>query len=71
MLQQLQLVVHHFLIAFDVLFEDDLDGDLAGGAFGLADDAVGACSLENGLVSFLCPRRGGGGVIRTRVRPIL
>lgn len=48
-LQQVQLVVHHLLVAFDILLEDDLDGDLAGGAFSLADDTVGACSL--GLVS--------------------
>jgi hypothetical protein len=41
-LQHLQLVVHHLLIATDVLFQDDLNSDLALGAVGLADDAIGA-----------------------------
>ena len=41
-LQHLQLVVDHLLVPADVLLEDDLDGDLALGAVGLADDAIGS-----------------------------
>ena len=41
-LQHLQLVVHHLLIALDVLLEDDLDCHLAIGAVGLAHNAVRA-----------------------------
>jgi hypothetical protein len=39
-LQHLQLVVHHLLIAFYVLLQDDFDSDLALGAVGLTDDAI-------------------------------
>ena len=39
-LKHRQLVVHHLLVALDVLLEDDLDGDLAGRAFSLANDAI-------------------------------
>jgi len=41
-LQHLQLIVHHLLVATDVLFQDDLNSDLALGAVGLADDAISA-----------------------------
>jgi hypothetical protein len=41
-LQHLQLVIHHLLVATDVLLQDDLDSDLAFRAVGLADDAIGA-----------------------------
>lgn len=41
-LQEVQLVVHHALVALDVLLQDDLDGDLAARRVGLADDAIGA-----------------------------
>jgi hypothetical protein len=41
-LQHVQLVVDHALVALDVLLQDDLDGDLAGRAVCLADDAIRA-----------------------------
>ena len=41
-LQEVQLIVHHALVALDVLLQDDLDGDLALRRVGLADDAIGA-----------------------------
>ena len=41
-LEEVQLVVHHALVAPDVLLQDDLDGDLAFRRVGLADDAIGA-----------------------------
>ena len=40
-LEHLELVVYHLLVPLDILLEDDLDGDLAGRALGLADDTVG------------------------------
>lgn len=45
MLQPLQhgkLVIDHLLIAFDVLFQDDFDGNLASRAIRLANDAISA-----------------------------
>jgi hypothetical protein len=41
-LEHLQLVVHHLLIAPNILLQNDLDGDLALGAVGLPDNAIGA-----------------------------
>jgi hypothetical protein len=41
-LKHIQLVIHHLLIALDVLLQDDLDGDLARGTLSLADDTIGA-----------------------------
>lgn len=41
-LQEVQLVVHHALVAPDVLLQDDLNGDLALRRVGLADDAIGS-----------------------------
>ena len=40
-LEHLQLVIHHLLVALHVLLQDNLDGDLARGAVGLPDDAIG------------------------------
>jgi hypothetical protein len=40
-LQHVELVVNHLLVAFDVLLQNDLDGDLAGRALGLTNDAIG------------------------------
>lgn len=42
LLKHLQLVVDHLLITLDIALQDDLDGDLAIGAVGLTDDAIGA-----------------------------
>src|SRR3569833_1046757 len=42
LLEHVQLVVHHALIALDVLLQDDLDGHLARWAVGLANYAIGA-----------------------------
>jgi hypothetical protein len=39
--QHFHFVVHHLLVAFDIFLQDDLDGDLAGGAVCFADDAIG------------------------------
>lgn len=41
LLQHFQLVVDHLLVTADILLQDDLDGDLAIWAVGLADDAIG------------------------------
>jgi hypothetical protein len=41
-LQHLQLVVHHLLVAADVLLQNNLDGNLALGAVSLADDSIRA-----------------------------
>lgn len=41
-LKHLKFVVHHLLVSLDILLQDDLDGDLAGRAFGLANDAIGS-----------------------------
>lgn len=41
-LEHLQLVVDHAFVALDILLQDDLDGDLAGGAIGLPHDTIGA-----------------------------
>lgn len=41
-LQHVELVVHHLLVAFDILLQNDLDGDLASRPLGLANDAIGA-----------------------------
>jgi hypothetical protein len=41
-LEHVQLIVHHALVALDILLEDNLDGHLAFGRVGLSDDAVGA-----------------------------
>jgi hypothetical protein len=46
-LQHLQLIVHHLLIAFDILLQDNFDSDLALGAVGFADDTV--CASSQGL----------------------
>ena len=40
-LKHLQLVVDHLLVPAHVLLQDDLDGDLALGAVGLSDNAIG------------------------------
>ena len=44
LLQHLQLVVDHLVIAFDVLLQDDLDCDFALGSVGLLDNAIGTCA---------------------------
>ena len=41
-LEHIELVVNHLLVTLDVLLEDNLDGDLAVGAFSLTDDAIGS-----------------------------
>lgn len=41
-LKHVQLIVHHFLVAFDILLQDDLDSDLALWAVGLSDDSIGS-----------------------------
>lgn len=43
-LQQVQLVVHHLLVAPDVLLQDDLDCHLAILAIRFSDDAVRPCA---------------------------
>lgn len=42
--QHVELVVNHFLVVFDVLLKDDLDGHLAGRALGFANDSIRACA---------------------------
>ena len=42
LLQHFQLVVYHLLVTADILLQDDLDGDLAIWAVGLADDTIGS-----------------------------
>jgi hypothetical protein len=39
-LQHLQLIVHHLLVAADILLQDDLDGDLALGTVSLPDNPI-------------------------------
>jgi hypothetical protein len=49
MLQPLQhgkLVIDHLLVAFDVLFQDDLDGNLASRAVRLTNDSI--CASTKG-----------------------
>lgn len=41
LLQHLQLVIDHLLIAANILLQDDLDRDLAIRAVGLANDTIG------------------------------
>ena len=41
-LEHVELVENHALVPLDVLLQDDLDGDAAVGAIGLAHDAIGA-----------------------------
>ena len=56
-LQQDHLIVHHFLVAFDVLLENDLDSISFSGAFCFPDDAVCPCTqrpAESILRSELC-----------------
>lgn len=43
-LEKIQLVVDHLLVALDILLQNDLDGDLAGRAICFADNAVRACA---------------------------
>ena len=43
-LKHLELVVHHSLIALNILFEDDLDSVLFPILLGFSNDAVCACS---------------------------
>ena len=48
-LQHLQLIIDHLFIAFDVLLQDDLDGDLVTLEVCFSDDAICAsteCSTE-------------------------
>ena len=42
--QHVELIVYHLLVTLDVLLQDNLDGDLALRALGLANDAIGACT---------------------------
>jgi hypothetical protein len=53
-LQQLQLVVDHLLVTLHVFLEDDLYGDLAGGAVCLPDNTVGTSTLRSRQI---CARR--------------
>lgn len=41
-LKHIKLVVNHFLVAFDVLLQNDLDSDLALWAVGFSDDSIGS-----------------------------
>ena len=41
-LKHVELVVDHFLIAFDILLQDDLDSDLALWTVGFSDDSIGS-----------------------------
>lgn len=43
-LEHVQLVVHHPLVALDILLQDDLDSHLAFWTVGLSDYAVRACA---------------------------
>lgn len=52
-LKEVQLVVHHLLVALDALLQDDLNGHLAGRAIGLAHDTVCA-GTERSSESILC-----------------
>lgn len=52
-MEHVELVVDHLLVSLDVLLEDDLDGDLAGRAFSLANDAIGT-GAEGSSESILC-----------------
>ena len=45
LLQEHQLVVHHLLVALDVLLQDDLYGHLAGRAVRFPNNAVGSRTL--------------------------
>lgn len=52
-LQEVELVVHHALVALDVLLQDNLDGHLAVRGVGLPNDAIGA-GTEGATESVLC-----------------
>lgn len=41
-LEHLKFVVNHFLIAANILLQDNLDGDLTVGTVGFANDAIGS-----------------------------
>lgn len=43
-LEHVKLVVHHLLVALDVLLQDNLDSHLALWAVGFSDNAIGACA---------------------------
>lgn len=42
LLQHLEFVIDHLLIASDILLQDDLDGDFALGGVGFANDSISA-----------------------------
>lgn len=46
LLQHLELVIDHLLVALDISLEDDLYSDLAGRAIGLANNSI--CSSTEG-----------------------
>lgn len=43
-LQHFQLIVYHFLVALDILLEDDLDSEFVPILLGLPYDAVCTCA---------------------------
>lgn len=53
-LEHVELVVDHFLVALDVLLQDDFDSNLALWAVGLSDDSIGSCT-EGPSEAVLCP----------------
>jgi hypothetical protein len=57
LLEHLQLIVNHLLVALDIALQDDLDGNLAIGAVGLTDDTIGA-GTESSTESVQTPRLG-------------
>lgn len=49
-LEHVELVVNHLLVAFDILFQDDLDGHLARRTVCLTNNSIGArakCPTES------------------------
>lgn len=52
-LKEVQLVVHHLLVALDALLQNNLNGHLAGRAISLAHDTVCA-STEGSSEPVLC-----------------
>lgn len=55
-LEEVQLIVDHLLVALDILLQDDLDGDLASRAICFADNAVRACT-KRAAETVLGPRK--------------
>ena len=66
-LEHVQLIVYHALVALDILLEDDLDGHLPRRPFGLSHDTIGP-RAERATESVFRPTRQQSGARRVLSR---